>query len=125
MNNGAETKELREPLSLKRLLAFGRSRTGVLAITTGGTFVVRTISSVILTRLLTPYDFGIIGIIGAIFFAVTMVTDLGFEAFLIRHERAEDGFERRSDLRAERGDVHGLVPTRLEHGADRGVDALQ
>jgi O-antigen/teichoic acid export membrane protein len=90
MNNGAETKELREPLSLKRLLAFGRSRTGVLAITTGGTFVVRTISSVILTRLLTPYDFGIIGIIGAIFFAVTMVTDLGFEAFLIRHERAED-----------------------------------
>jgi len=43
----------------------------------------------LLTRLLTPYDFGIVGIITSVFFAVAMVTDLGFQDFLIRHERTE------------------------------------
>ncbi|WP_341632047.1 oligosaccharide flippase family protein [Sphingomonas agri] len=75
---------------LRRLLALAVTRTGVLALTTVGNLVVRTGSSMILTRLLRPYDFGIVGIITSVFYMVSMVTDLGFQAFLVRHERTED-----------------------------------
>jgi lipopolysaccharide exporter len=71
-------------------LAFARTRTGVLGLTTVGNLVVRTGSSMLLTRLLSPKEFGIVGIITSVFFAVAMVTDLGFQDFLIRHERTED-----------------------------------
>ena len=76
--------------SFRRLVALGGTRTGVLGITTVGNLVVRTGSSMALTRLLTPDDFGIVGIIASVFFAVTMITDLGFQDFLIRHERADE-----------------------------------
>jgi lipopolysaccharide exporter len=72
---------------LSSLLRLITSRTGVLALTTGGNVIVRTGSSIVLTRLLTPDDFGIVGIIGSVFFTVAMLTDLGSQAFLIRHER--------------------------------------
>ena len=74
------------------LVAFAGSRTGVIALTSVGNLVVRTGSSMILTRLLKPYDFGIVGIITTVFFAVTMITDLGFEAFVIRHNRDDRHF---------------------------------
>ena len=77
-------------MSPRRLLALASTRTGVLALTTVGNLVVRTGSSMILTRLLRPYDFGIVGIITSVFYMVTMVTDLGFQAFLVRHQRTED-----------------------------------
>lgn len=77
-------------MSPRRLLALASTRTGVLALTTVGNLVVRTGSSMILTRLLRPYDFGIVGIITSVFYMVTMVTDLGFQAFLVRHERTEE-----------------------------------
>lgn len=73
-----------------RLLKKATSRTGTLGITTVANLVVRTGSSMLLTRLLTPDAFGIIGLITAIFFAVALVTDMGFEAFLIRHQRTEE-----------------------------------
>jgi O-antigen/teichoic acid export membrane protein len=44
----------------------------------------------LLTRLLAPREFGIVGIITSVFFAATMVTDLGFQDFLIRHEKTDD-----------------------------------
>lgn len=44
----------------------------------------------ILTRLLSPAEFGIVGIITSVFVAVAMITDLGFMDFLVRHERTED-----------------------------------
>src|SRR4051812_12082514 len=75
---------------LRWLLAMAASRTGVLALTAVGTLVVRTLSSMVLTRLLKPYDFGIVGIITSVFYVVTMITDLGFQAFLVRHERTTD-----------------------------------
>src|SRR5947209_1964992 len=74
----------------RKLLAFVTTRTGVLGLTTVGNLVVRTGSSMLLTRLLNPPEFGIVGIITSIFFAVAMVTDLGFQDFLIRHERTEE-----------------------------------
>lgn len=64
--------------------------TGVLALTTVGTTIVRLISSLVLTRLLSPSVFGLAGIIGSLFFVIVMMTDLGFEAFLIRHPRSDD-----------------------------------
>jgi len=74
----------------RNLLGFAKTRTGVLGLTTIGNLIVRTISSVLLTRLLRPYDFGIVGIITSVFFVVTLVTDLGFQDFVIRHERTAD-----------------------------------
>ena len=72
------------------LAAFGKTRTGVLALTTAANLVVRTGSSVLLTRLLSPVEFGIVGIITSVFVAVAMITDLGFLDFLVRHERSEE-----------------------------------
>lgn len=84
---GARALEL---LSPHRLAALATSRTGVLALTTGGTLVVRTVSSVILTRLLSPAAFGVVGIINSIFFAIAMLTDLGFQSYVVRHERGDE-----------------------------------
>lgn len=47
--------------------------------------LLRALSSVVLTRLLVPEIFGISGIIGSIIFAFGMVSDLGFQAFVVRH----------------------------------------
>lgn len=71
-------------------LGYMRSRTGILGLTTVGNLLVRTGSSVLLTRLLSPNEFGIVGIITSVFFAVAMITDLGFLDFLVRHERTEE-----------------------------------
>ena len=90
MSFPAERGPIRQRFSLCRLLTLASTRTGVLAVTAVGNLVVRTGSSMLLTRLLSPYDFGIVGIITAVFFTVTIVTDLGFEAFLIRHERTDE-----------------------------------
>jgi O-antigen/teichoic acid export membrane protein len=43
-----------------------------------------------LTRLLRPSDFGIVGIIGSVFYTASMFTDFGFQSFLVRHERTDD-----------------------------------
>lgn len=47
--------------------------------------LLRALSSVILTRLLMPEMFGIAGIIASIQFSVAMASDLGFQAFVVRH----------------------------------------
>lgn len=75
---------------LGTFLKFGQTRTGVLGLTSGANLVIRTGSSVILTRLLSPVEFGTIGIITSVFVAVAMVTDLGFLDFLVRHERTDE-----------------------------------
>jgi O-antigen/teichoic acid export membrane protein len=90
MSRPPESVSGKTGLGLKKLLGLVRTRTGVLGLTTAGNFVVRTGSSILLTRLLSPPEFGIVGIISSIFFAVAMVTDLGFQDFLIKHKRTED-----------------------------------
>ena len=47
--------------------------------------LLRAVSSVILTRLLMPEMFGIAGIIASIQFSVAMASDMGFQAFVVRH----------------------------------------
>ena len=54
--------------------------------------VLRMISSIVLTRLLMPEAFGTVGLISSIAFVLSMISDLGFQAFVIRHR---DGAERR------------------------------
>jgi lipopolysaccharide exporter len=90
MNYPSESVGPMKLFSPRRLLAATRTRTGVLGLTTVGNLLVRTGSSMLLTRMLNPAQFGIVGIITTIFFAVALVTDLGFQDFLIRHERTED-----------------------------------
>lgn len=51
--------------------------------------VLRAISGMILTRLLVPEAFGIAGIIGSITFTASMLSDLGFQAFVVRHEKGD------------------------------------
>ena len=55
----------------------------------GSTFVVqnviRLIGTIILTRLLVPEAYGIIGILTSVAFAVALLTDVGFQAFMLRH----------------------------------------
>ena len=67
-----------------------RGATGILALTTVGTTLIRVVSSIVLTRLLTPSVYGLVGIITSLFFVVMMLTDLGFESFIIRHPNSDD-----------------------------------
>ncbi|MFL6727725.1 MAG: oligosaccharide flippase family protein [Sphingomicrobium sp.] len=76
--------------SARRLIELTTTRTGVVGLTTIGNLLVRTLSSVVLTRLLNPEAFGIVGIIGAIFYALTMLSDLGFQSFVVRHPHADE-----------------------------------
>jgi O-antigen/teichoic acid export membrane protein len=59
--------------------------TNIVVISVILTNLLRAFSSVILTRLLMPEVFGISGIIGSIIFTFSMVSDLGFQAFVVRH----------------------------------------
>jgi O-antigen/teichoic acid export membrane protein len=47
--------------------------------------LLRAVSSVILTRLLVPEVFGIAGLIASVSFTVGLASDLGFQAFVVRH----------------------------------------
>ncbi|WP_179042943.1 oligosaccharide flippase family protein [Sphingobium lactosutens] len=48
--------------------------------------LLRAFSSVILTRLLVPEAFGVSGIIASVSFTAAMLSDLGFQAFVVRHQ---------------------------------------
>jgi lipopolysaccharide exporter len=73
-----------------QLLALGKTRTGVLGLSSIVSLIVRTLSSMTLTRLLRPADFGIVGIISSVFYTAAMFTDLGFQGFLVRHQRTDE-----------------------------------
>lgn len=53
------------------------------------TNLLRAISSMILTRLLVPEVFGIAGLIASVQFTVALASDLGFQAFVVRHENGD------------------------------------
>ncbi|WP_395397397.1 oligosaccharide flippase family protein [Novosphingobium sp. BL-8A] len=52
--------------------------------------LLRAISSMILTRLLVPEVFGISGVIASVQFTITLVTDVGFQAFIVRHKEGDN-----------------------------------
>ncbi|HEX8534426.1 MAG TPA: oligosaccharide flippase family protein [Allosphingosinicella sp.] len=73
-----------------KLLAVAQRDASVLLITTVATALVRLASSVVLTRLLAPDVFGIVGIITTIIMFLTLMTDFGFQPFVVRHHRGDD-----------------------------------
>lgn len=65
-------------------------RTATLVYAAVATNVLRLLSTVVLTRLLVPRDFGLAAIMMSVFFVLAMITDAGFEAFIVRHRDGED-----------------------------------
>ena len=61
-----------------------------LALSTVATNLVRIISTVCLTRLLSPEVYGITGMIVSIFYVITMLTDVGFQDYIVRHPRGHE-----------------------------------
>src|SRR4051794_10049002 len=52
--------------------------------------LLRLASTMVLTRLLAPNDFGLVAIIASVFSIIAMITDAGFQAYVVRHEQADD-----------------------------------
>lgn len=73
------------PTIARRLHDLARRDTNVVVISVVLANFLRAFSSVVLTRLLAPEIFGISGVIASIIFAFGMVSDLGFQAFVVRH----------------------------------------
>lgn len=61
-----------------------------LALSTVTTNLIRIVSSMCLTRLLTPNVYGITGMILSIFYMINMVTDIGLQAYVVRHHRSDE-----------------------------------
>jgi lipopolysaccharide exporter len=52
--------------------------------------LLRLISTLILTRLLAPADFGILGMISVVHYTINMLFDVGTDTFIVRHRDIED-----------------------------------
>ncbi|WP_101756464.1 MULTISPECIES: oligosaccharide flippase family protein [unclassified Sphingobium] len=74
---------------LARLIDFATRDTNVVVASVILNNLLRAISSVVLTRLLVPEAFGISGIIASVSFTAAMISDLGFQAFVVRHEKGD------------------------------------
>lgn len=49
----------------------------------------RIVSTVVLTRLLTAEDFGVVGIISSMLYIAVMLSDVGVQAYIVRHDEGE------------------------------------
>jgi len=72
---------------ISRLRLTGSS---ALALNTVAINALRIVSTVCLTRLLAPEVYGITGVIMSVFYMITMVTELGFQPYVVRHERSNE-----------------------------------
>lgn len=66
------------------------SGSAALALSTVATNMVRLVSTMCLTRLLSPDVYGIVGIILSVFYMVNMMTDIGLQSYVVRHEHGDD-----------------------------------
>jgi O-antigen/teichoic acid export membrane protein len=70
---------------------FARNDGGTMLIAfTIATLVLRLLSNMVLTRLLDPGAFGILGVITSVMIVLAMLSDFGFASFVIRHEKGDD-----------------------------------
>jgi len=74
--------------NLRRRLHLSGSQ--ALAASTVLTNAVRIISTMCLTRLLSPEVYGISGLIVSIFLVLTLLSDAGFQAYVVRHPQSDD-----------------------------------
>jgi len=73
--------------ALRRAMSSGVS---LVAVTIIASNVLRIASTIILTRVLTPLDFGVTGLTGATINILLMISDVGFGVYIIRHARGDD-----------------------------------
>ena len=76
--------------SPSRFLPLLKRPTSVLTLTMIANILLRTVSTIILTRLLSPAIFGLAGIISSVMFTIIMLTDLGFQRFVVRHPKGDE-----------------------------------
>lgn len=78
----------RFPLArLRQMATGGAASIGVGMIATN---LLRIVSSMTLTRLLDAHAYGVIGVITSVAYMLAMLSDVGFTAFVVRHEEADD-----------------------------------
>src|SRR5258708_14822910 len=68
-----------------QLRALARMDAGIVITTMLALNLLRIISSLILTRLLAPADFGILGMVTILHYAINMLFDVGTDTFIFRH----------------------------------------
>lgn len=64
--------------------------TVVLTLTTAASVVARLGSSIVLARLLAPEAFGSVGVVTSVVAILSLASDMGFYAFIIRHKNGDD-----------------------------------
>jgi O-antigen/teichoic acid export membrane protein len=91
------------------------SGSSALALSTVLTNLVRILSTMVLSRLLSPDVYGITGMIVSIFYVINMLSDVGFQAYIVRHHRGEepDFLNAVWTIHASRGAVLTLVAALL------------
>lgn len=52
--------------------------------------LLRILSTIVLTRMLSPQDFGVAGITAAILAVLMMISDVGFHVFIVQHPRGDE-----------------------------------
>lgn len=66
------------------------SGVGLVTVTIVASNLLRIFSTIILTRVLSPADFGIAGVTAAILAVLMMISDLGFGVFIVQHRKGND-----------------------------------
>lgn len=74
----------------RRLGSVARNQTAIVVGSVIALNLLRVVSTILLTRVLAPEVYGVVGIIVSIAFILEMLTDLGFQAFVIRHREGDD-----------------------------------
>lgn len=69
----------------QRLRISGSSALALSAISTN---LIRIVSTICLSRLLAPEVYGVTGLIVSVFFVINMLSDVGFQAYVVRHEQS-------------------------------------
>jgi len=73
---------------LRRRLRLSGSQ--ALALSTVLTNLVRIVSTVVLSRLLSPDVYGITGMILSVFYVINLLSDVGFQAYIVRHQKGDE-----------------------------------
>jgi O-antigen/teichoic acid export membrane protein len=75
---------------MRGAVGIARKNTSVVLLTTVLSNLARLLSTVVLTRILEPSAYGVVGILSTIGFALALVTDVGIYSFVVRHSRHGD-----------------------------------
>lgn len=77
-------------LSYARLRQLAAGGAASIAVSVAATNVLRIVSSMTLTRLLDAHAYGVVGVITSIAYMLTMLSDVGLYAFIVRHADGDD-----------------------------------